>query len=200
MRSKFDAMRRKNIKLELKDYRDSFNEPNKKKPYYLYVEWGNRNFYFSNKKKAERWLAKFKKESTELYREVSFMLFDMFKINLSMCELLSFPNAVSLRDSLIWHATNFNKLNLGVGSNIEIGRELKAVYNELLNHLSVYRKALRKNNRFRFLYEQIRTMIKKARRLKTEFDLLLSGADGINELVSDKLETLEFKNKIRIVA
>lgn len=194
-------MKRKNIELKLKDYRKSFNEPHMKKPYYLYVEWGNRNFCFSNKRKAERWLKKFEKEVTQLYRELNIMLFDLFKINCVISDLLDSKKAKDFREDIIWYANKFNKVSIGICyTDFEVGTELRSILNTLMRHLAYYRAKLRKNNRFRYLYEDIRFKIKQARRLKSEFDLLLSGAEGINEITSDKLEALTYERKITVVA
>lgn len=193
-------MKRKNIELKLKDHRHSFDEPHMKKPYYLYVEWGNRNFYFSNKRKAERWLKKFEKEATELYREVNIMLFEMFKINCVLCDYLHPKTARELREDIIWYADKFNKVSLGFNYQMEIGTELRRIMNSLMRHLSYYRKVLRRNNRFRYLYEDVRFKIKQARRLKSDFAILLSGADGIKEIANDKLEALTYERKIKVVA
>lgn len=194
-------MKRKLLNIKLKDYRHTFNEPHKKKPYYLYVEWGNRNFYFSNKRKAERFLKKFQKESTDIHRELNIMLFETFKINCLICEHLNIKQAKDFREEIIWFADNFQKQNLGnFGGNCEIGLELKRVLNVLIKHLGVYRVVLRKNNRYRYLYEDVRFKIKQAKRLKKEFDVLLSGADGIHEITSDFVAPLTYENKITIVA
>ena len=74
----------KRIKLKINDYRDNFKEPYKKKPYYLFIEYGSESFYFSNKEKAKRFLSRFKKESTLLFKELGIYINNTSSINVNL--------------------------------------------------------------------------------------------------------------------
>ena len=187
-----------NFELELKDYRDSFNEPHKKKPYYLYVGSGNRNFYFSNKFKAERWLTKFKKSSSELYRELNYMLFDLFKLSATLIEITDYATVMRLQKSIQWHYDHYHKIYVNLVRGVEVGRELKNVYHELIKQLNYYKSRLVKSTRFRYLHEKVNQDIRKAKRLYKEFDLLLSGADGIKQITNSDLKKHTFVKTLNI--
>lgn len=189
----------KKLNLKLSDKRNFYNG-DFKKPYYLYVEWGNRNFYFSNKRKAERWLKKFAKESTELHRELTLMVVDLLKINCVLNHLLNNKTSLNFKEDVFYHTGRYSELLRYTTISVEIGRELKPLLNTLLNQLAYYRKITRKNNRYNYLYEEIRFKIKQTRRLQNDFKILLSGADGICEIATDKINFIDYENKITVVA
>lgn len=172
------------INLNIKDYRSHCNEPNKKKPYYLTVNSGGERFYFSNKKKAERWLSKFTTEATELYKELGSYLSKLYDLNISCVEIISFVNFQKKREYINFHVERYWRVlrNYTGGISVEIGKELNTLFNLIQQQLEFYRKLLRSHNRYNLTYERVRFDIKQLTRLKRDFNLLLSDVDGMNKI------------------
>lgn len=187
----------KKINLKLSDYRDFFNEPHKKKPYYLFIEYGSKQFAFSNKKNADKWLVKFKKESTELYKELGGYLinFHEFQIKLiSILEYSKFKNSLSS----IQFATDryFKVLNGVLIEDINIGREINNLYYLLENQFTLIKKVLQKNNRNQTLLFQIKVILKSLVRLRLQFDILLSDVTGVKKVISS--DKIQYLNHLKI--
>lgn len=176
-------MKRK-IKLEIKDYRDSFDEPHKKKPYFLYVQSGGHSFYFSNKKKAQRWLSKFTTEATELYREIGSYLIRLYELNILCVDFISLVNFQKKRQEIELYTERYWRVLRGftMGQSVQIGRELNIMYKVIYEQLNFYRSLLRKNNRCQIKFETIRYELKQLKRLRVDFDLLLSDVDGMKKV------------------
>jgi hypothetical protein len=189
----------KRISLQIKDYRDSFNEPHKKKPYYLYIEYGSQNFVFSNKSKANRFLAKFKKESTLLYMELGYHLSSCYMLNINLANILSHPQYLKIQNKLTSSSERYSKVLTGKGSlNIAIGREINNMYFELDSIYIYFRDFLGKHNRLNYLLQEIRFKMKSIRRLRKDLDLLLSSALGINDITNIDVKSIEFEKILRI--
>ena len=188
---------KRKINLEIKDYRDSFNEPHKKKPYYLFVEFGERKFVFSNKKTANRFLSMFKNESTELFCELGQHLEKLFYYNISLVQKIDFliykKNLENLKDYALRYSYVLHSKN-----DIVIGREILNLYYSLLDELQTIKKILQSNNRSNTLLRELKSEIKSIKRLKKDFDLLLFDITGVREVTNDKNISVKPKNILRI--
>ena len=172
------------IDLNIQDYRTSCGNTSIKKPYYLTVNTGGERFYFSNKKKAERWLSKFTLEATELYKELGGYLSKLYELNISCVEIISFVNFQKKREYIDFHVERYWRVlrNYTGGLSVEIGKELNGLFKFIQQQQEFYRKLLRSHNRYNLKYEEIRFSIKQLTRLKRDFDLLLSDVDGMNKV------------------
>jgi hypothetical protein len=188
---------KKGINLKIKDYRDSFNEPHKKKPYYLFIEYGSQTFVFSNKKLAERWLVKFKKESTELYKELGTYILKLYELNIKLVSQLNFVSFKKNIAILDYCLERYSKvLNGNSVYEIQIGREINSTYYQIENQIFLLKKNLQKNNRNNSLLIETNVQIKLLKRLRFQFDLLLSDTSGIKKIETS--EKIEFLHTLRI--
>jgi hypothetical protein len=167
------------IKLELKDTRLSYRSK-KETPYCLFIEYGSESFYFSNEKKAKKWLCDFEKAATELLKELVTHLHLLFENNVLLTPYLDFP-------SLQNHASNLIEIQkryyyLFNRKDLSVGREINNIYSEIENQYQFYRKFYQKNNRFNYQYQKTRQNIKSLKRLRKEFDLLLTDKNGIKKI------------------
>ncbi|WGH76130.1 hypothetical protein P8625_02890 [Tenacibaculum tangerinum] len=180
------------INFSIKDYRDYCHEPHKKKPYFLTVNSNGERFYFSNKKKAERWLSKFSKESTELYKELGSYLSSLYELNISCVDIISFVNFQKKRNDIDYYCERYWRVLRGYTSGIavEIGTELYKLFNFIQSQQEFYRKLLRSHNRYNLKYHSIRVQIKQLKRLKTDFDLLLTDVDGMKKVTKTDVDII----------
>lgn len=187
------------LKMEIKDERKMRYEPHLKKPYYLYVEWGNRNFYFSNKHKAERWLVKYKKHVQDLYREMIFFFADLYKTCIYLIDIAGFTKIKQYREDFNFTFDMYHRYIYSAGE-FEAGTEIHSLYNQIIRHLTYYREVCRRSNRHRVLYENLRHKTKQAKRLYREYELLVVGAEGINQITTDVTPTIKYLKKVTIPA
>lgn len=173
---------KKEINLVIKDYRDSFNEPHKKRPYYLHIEYGKKNFGFSNKEKANRFLTLFRNESTFLYKELGNHISSCFSINVSMVKAINHSDYTKISNSLNNLSLKFSNV-LVSKSDVLIGREIGILYYELEKIYNYFKAFLSKNNRCNALLERVKMDIKNLKRLRKDFDLLLTSAQGVHEII-----------------
>ena len=187
----------KTINLTLQDYRDSFNEPLKKSPYYLVLEYGEKTFYFSNKKKANRWLVQFKNESTALYSEMGLHLTQVQTYNVQLLDIIGYGSFNTMKNDLDYYLTRYAKVKTNtLITEIAIGRELNNLYQTILSHYIFYKEQLYLHNRSKFLLEEIKFRIKTIKRLQKDFEALLSDKDGIME--TTKLTTKNIHRILKI--
>jgi len=180
------------INLSIKDYRDYCHEPHKKKPYFLTVNSNGERFYFSNKKKAERWLSKFTKESTDLYKELGSYLSTLYELNLSCVDIISFVNFQKQRQDIDWYCERYWRVLRGYtsGISVEIGTELNRLLNFIQVQQEFYRKLLRSHNRYNLKYQSLRLQMKQLKRLKVDFDLLIFDADGMKKVTKSEVDVI----------
>lgn len=172
----------KRINLKIKDYRDSFDEPHIKKPYYLYIEYGSERFYFSNKNKADRFLSKFNYESTNLFKELSIYIEKSFYYNLQLCPILDKPKFTDLKNQIDHIIVRYHFVLTNSTQSIQIGREINNIYFQLENLFQFFKQFLQKHNRYNNLLQNLLYYFKSLIRLKTDFDSLLKNVDGIHEV------------------
>lgn len=185
------------INLEIRDYRDSFNEPHKKKPYYLFVEFGDRRFAFSNKKTANRFLSMFQNEATDLFCELGTHLGRLFYYNISLVQKIDYIKYKKNLENLEHFALRYSYV-INSKNDIIIGREILNLYYSLLDELQGIKKILQTNNRSNILLRELKREIKSIKRLKKDFDLLLYDISGVREVTNDKDVTFKFENILRI--
>lgn len=188
----------RNINLKISDYRDSFNEPHKKKPYYLFIEYGSKNFVFSNKDKANRFLTKFKKESTSIYLELGQHLNFLYTTNINCVHVLNHRKYLKNTSDLNNISNRFSFVLTNKITEISIGREVNNFYYSIDSLYIEFRDLLSKNNRSNFLLNQVRIKMKAIRRLRKDLDLILYDANGIYELSNIEISSIEFHKKMRI--
>lgn len=189
----------KQINLKIKDYRDSFHEPHKKKPYYLFIEYGSQNFVFSNKEKAKRFLAKFKKESTLLYKELGYHLSSLHMININLAHVQHYSEYLKISNRLHHFGNRYSKvLNSSKGIDIQIGREINNAYYELDSIYLYFRDFLARHNRLNGILQDVRFKMKAIRRLRRDFDLLLLNAEGVNEITNLEIKSIKYNQILRI--
>ena len=189
-------MQRK-INLSIKDSRDSFNG-HRKKPYFLFIEYGSKNFVFSNKDKANRFLTKFKNGATSIFLEMGQHLSFLYSININLATIQNYSSYLKNSNGLDVISKRYSFVLTNKYQDIAIGREVNNFYYELDSQYIYYRDFLQQNARNNFLLNQIRIKMKSIRRLRRDLDLLLSDASGVNELSNIEILSIDFKTKMSI--
>jgi hypothetical protein len=161
----------KKIKLEIKDLRKSFGDLHQKEPYFLFIEYGTKSFYFSNEKKAKKWLVKFENIATDFIKELMQHVPSLQENNLILTTYLDFPKITNLQNDLNFILKRywllFNRKDLS------IAREINNIYYQIVEQYEFYRNFYRKNNRFNFQYQKCIYALKSLKRIKKDFDFLL---------------------------
>jgi hypothetical protein len=166
----------KRIKLEIKDLRKSFGYMNQKEPYFLFIEYGTKSFYFSNEKKAKKWLTEFETLSTDFIRELMYHSPCLRENTIILTPYLGISKLEKLQGDLnfiekrYWTLFNNNE--------ISIGREINLMYDTIESQYSFYKGFFRTNNRFNFQYQKSIYALKSLKRLKKEFDHLLESKEN----------------------
>lgn len=192
-------MKRK-IYLHLTDYRDSFNEPHKKKPYYLFVSFSEDIcIYFSNKRQAKKWLVSFENKVTEYYYELLEHCSNVATLNCVLTPYLKRGDLKKARDSTDFYLDRTHSLFFSSSYiKYEIGDEMFGFYQKIHNHYQFYLQFLRSNNRFNHLYSKTRQDFRNLKRLKNDIDILFSDVSGLKtiEIKENKDNLSEYFLKI----
>ena len=171
----------KRINLTIKGTKNT-PEKYQKKPYTLFIAYGEEYFYFSNKKKAERWLVSFKKETSLLYSELGTHLANIYTYHIKLAYLISLPDNFHFLNDISFYTKRYSKVTNNFNMrDIQIGTEIYNIYNVVTDYYDFYRKLLQKNNRSYGYLRDLEIDIKSVKRLQTEFTLLLSDIDGVKE-------------------
>lgn len=166
----------KKINLEIKDLRKSFGKKNQKEPYYLFIEYGTKSFYFSNEKKAKKWLVQFENLSRDFIRELMFHVPNLHENNIILIPFLDLPKLTTLQNEL-----NFIQKRYWILFNrqdLSIGKEINNIYYHIESQYKFYKSFYRKNNRFNFQYQKSIYALKSLKRLKKDFDFLLEDKEN----------------------
>jgi len=161
---------RKKIKLHIKDKRKSFGG-NIKRPYFLFLEMGEKQFVFSNKVKAQKWLVTFENNLNTLIQELILNIPKLYNYNTLLSLNMDFPKQRNMRENLnysmecYWRIYNSNYVTA-------IGKEVNTIYYEIEEQLEFYKKLLGKSSRNQALLTQIKTEIKHLKYLKNDIDAL----------------------------
>ena len=161
---------RKKIKLHIKDKRKSFGG-DIKRPYFLFIEMGEKQFVFSNKVKAEKWLVTFENKLNTITQELILNVPKLSNYNTLLSLNMDFPTQRNMRESIdsvmekYWKLYNSNHLT-------SIGREINSIYYEIELQMEFYKNLLGKNSRNQALLTQIKMEIKHLKYLKNDIDVL----------------------------
>ena len=161
---------RKKIKLHIKDKRESFGG-NIKRPYFLFLEMGEKQFVFSNKVKAQKWLVTFENNLNTLIQELILNIPKLYNYNILLSLNMDFPKQRNMRENLnysmecYWRIYNSNYVTA-------IGKEVNTIYYEIEEQLEFYKKVLGKSSRNQALLTQFKTEIKHLKYLKNDIDAL----------------------------
>jgi len=189
---------RKKIKLHIKDKRSSF-DGNIKRPYFLFLEMGEKQFIFSNKVKAQKWLVTFENKLNTVTQELILNVPKLSNYNTILSLNMDFPKQRNMRESTdyvmqqYWKLYNSNHLT-------SIGREINSMYYEIEFQMESYKDILGKNSRNQALLTQIKMEIKHLKYLKNDIDVLFDVDKNLLTLVkSEKTKTInQSENYLRI--
>jgi hypothetical protein len=161
---------RKKIRLKIKDQRLSFNG-NIKRPYYLFIEMGEKKFVFSNKVKAKKWLVSFENDLNNLTQELIQYFPKLYNYNVCLSLHMGFPEQKKMRDSLDFWMQRYWKL-YNTDQDFSIGREINGMHAVISDQLLFYKKVLGKNSRNQNLLNQAKIDIKHIKYLSNDIDSL----------------------------
>ncbi|MFC4269305.1 hypothetical protein [Polaribacter marinivivus] len=192
---------RKKIKLQLGDKRDSFNG-NIKKPYYLFLEMGEKQFVFSNKVKAKKWLVTFENKLNSLTKELIHSVPKLYEYNVKLSLYMTFPEQKRFRNNLdysierYWLLYNSDYIS-------SISREIYNIISEIEFQLKFYDKLLSKNSRNQNMLNEVKVEIKHLKYLKNDFDALFDVDKNLISLAdkqSKKIYTSDSSEKYLRIA
>ena len=171
---------RKKIKLKINDKRDSFGG-NIKRPYYLFLEIGEKQFVFSNKVKAKKWLVSFENELNSIAHELIQYFPKLYNYNVCLSLNLGLPEQKRMRNSLEFYMERFWRL-YNVNQTTAVGREINNMYSEIHNQLNNYKKVLGKNSRNQNLLNQVKIDLKHLKYLRNDINVLFDVDENLLSL------------------
>jgi hypothetical protein len=181
---------RKKIKLHIKDKRNSF-DGNIKRPYYLFLEMGEKQFVFSNKVKANKWLVTFENKLNTLAQELILNVPKLYNYNVQLSLHMSYPEQKKMREDLdfvmqrYWQLYNSNNLT-------SIGREINNIFCQINEQMEFYKKLLGKNSRNQSALTEAKINIKHLKYLRNDIDQLFD-VDKNLLLLSKSVEKIQEK-------
>lgn len=178
-------MRKKTgLNLSIKDYRLFLNDSDHmKEPYFLLIELGGNVFTFSNKKKAQRWLSTFKRQSLDLYVELGLFLPKIYEIQLSTIKFNDHSTFEKNMNELNYYTIRHSKIQKGILlGDIHIGKEVYNLHSLIIDQLIYLKKILQVNNRNQNLLEKVKIHISQLSRLMNQFKQLFSSEHGIKKI------------------
>ena len=184
---------RKKIKLHINDKRNSFGG-NIKRPYYLFIEMGEKQFVFSNKVKAKKWLVSFENKLNSLIEELILNVPKLYNHNVNLSLHMSFPEQRKMREELdflmkrYWLLYNSNEIS-------SIGREINNIYYTIYDQMDCYKKLLGKNSRNQSALTKSKIDIKHLKYLRNDIDQLFD-VDKNLLLLSKSVE--KDQNKLKL--
>lgn len=189
---------RKKIKLHIKDKRDSFGG-DIKRPYFLFLEMGEKQFVFSNKVKAKKWLVTFENNLNTLLQELILNVPKLYTYNATLALSMDFSKQKKMRESLDYYMDRYWKL-YNSNNIISIGKEVNGILYEIEYQMEFYKKLLGKNSRNQNLLTQIKTEIKHLKYLKNDINTLFDVDKNLVSLGAiEKTKTInQSENYLRI--
>jgi hypothetical protein len=181
---------RKKIKLHIKDKRNSF-DGNIKRPYYLFLQMGEKQFVFSNKVKANKWLVTFENKLNTLAQELILNVPKLYNYNVQLSLHMSYPEQKKMREDLdfvmerYWQLYNSNNLT-------SIGREINNIFCQINEQMEFYKKLLGKNSRNQSALTEAKINIKHLKYLRNDIDQLFD-VDKNLLLLSKSVEKIQEK-------
>ena len=161
---------RKKIKLHINDKRNSF-DGNIKRPYYLFIEMGEKQFVFSNKVKAKKWLVTFENKLNALVQELILNVPKLYNHHVQLSLNMSLPEQNRMREEIdfvmhrYWLLYNSNQLT-------SIGREINNIYYTVFDQMVYYNQLLGKNSRNQASLTQSKIDMKHLKYLRNDIDQL----------------------------
>jgi hypothetical protein len=189
---------RKKIKLHIKDKRESFGG-DIKRPYYLFIEMGEKSFVFSNKVKAKKWLVTFENNLNTLTQELIQYFPKLYNYNVCLSLNIGYPEQKRMRNSLdFWMERYYKLYNSNQG--FSIGREVNGIHSEISQQLLFYKKVLGKNSRNQNLLNQLKIDIKHLKYLGNDIDSLFDVDKTLKSLKKVEIKPTEklSENYLRI--
>ena len=172
------------LNIKITHFSESFNST-KREPYYLVVQYRKDYFYFTSKKDSNRWLAKFKKEATSLYKELGVYLSKVYSYQIQLVTITDFANYQKTINDLSFYNIRFSKLlKTDLCGTINIGREVDLLYETCLHYLLELQQLSKKNTRFQGVQSDIIFNIRNLKRLRKDFDTLFVHKNGIKHITS----------------
>jgi hypothetical protein len=181
---------RKKIKLHIQDKRNSFGG-NIKRPYYLFLQMGEKQFVFSNKVKANKWLVTFENKLNTLAQELILNVPKLYNYNVQLSLHMSYPEQKKMREDLdfvmqrYWQLYNSNNLT-------SIGREINNIFCQINEQMEFYKKLLGKNSRNQSALTEAKINIKHLKYLRNDIDQLFD-VDKNLLLLSKSVEKIQEK-------
>lgn len=161
---------RKKIRLHIKDRRESFGG-DIKQPYFLFLEMGEKQFVFSNRVKAKKWLVTFENNLNTLTQELILNIPKLYNYNTLLSLNMDFPKQRKMRENLDYSMERYWRIyNSDYVSSV--GREVNTIYYEIEAQMEFYKKLLGKSSRNQALLSQIKTETKHLKYLKNDIDAL----------------------------
>lgn len=184
---------RKKIKLHIQDKRNSFGG-NIKRPYYLFLQMGEKQFVFSNKVKANKWLVTFENKLNSLAQELILNVPKLYNYNVQLSLHMSYPEQKKKREDIdfvmqrYWLLYNSNNLT-------SIGREINNIFHQIESQMEFYKKLLGKNSRNQSSLTEAKINIKHLKYLRNDIDQLFD-VDKNLLLLSKSGEKIQDKSNL----
>ena len=173
------------LNIKITHFSESFRTT-KRDPYYLVVQYRKDYFYFSNKKESERWLSKFKKEATSLYKELGIYLAKVYTYQIQLVTITDFAKYQKAINDLSFYNIRYSKLlKTDLCGTINVGREVDLMYQTILHYLLEQKALVKKSTRFQGVGSDIVFNIRNLKRLRKDFDSLFLHKNGIKHITSD---------------
>lgn len=156
-----------------------------KKPYYMIVEYRKDYFYFQNKRESQRWLSKFKKESTALYKELGIYLVKVYSYHIQLVSIIDFNKYEKGIHDLAYYNIRYSKLlKTDLLGKINVGSEVDKLYDTIFFYFQEYKDITQKNARFQGVHSDINFNIKNIKRLRKDLDILFESKSGIKKVTT----------------
>ena len=176
------------LNIKINHFSDSFDST-QKDPYYMVVEYRKEYFYFKNKKESQRWLAKFKKESTALYKELGIYLAKVYAYHIQLVTIIDHSEYQKGILDLSFYNIRYSKLlKTDLAGTINLGSEVEKLYQTIVFYLTEYKDVTKKSTRFQGVNADIIFNIKNIKRLRKDFDVLFESKTGIQKVTTSTPE------------
>ncbi len=189
---------RKKIKLHIRDQRDICNG-NIKQPYYLFLEIGEKQFVFSNKVKAKKWLVSFENKLNQLTQELIHYAPKLYSYNVQLSLYMNFSEQKNLRNNLDYAIERYWKL-YNSEHITSIGKEVNNIYNEFFYQINYYHKILGKSSRNQTLLKESKIDVKHLQYLGNDINTLFDVDKTLIAITNqiDKKKSIGSENYLRI--
>jgi hypothetical protein len=152
---------------------------------------GEKQFVFSNKVKANKWLVTFENKLNTLAQELILNVPKLYNYNVQLSLHMSYPEQKKMREDLdfvmqrYWQLYNSNNLT-------SIGREINNIFCQINEQMEFYKKLLGKNSRNQSALTEAKINIKHLKYLRNDIDQLFD-VDKNLLLLSKSVEKIQEK-------